>query len=189
MGPGATIGILGTGVPRLACLRPAAWLHEWPSTNRLCQPTLKTLVRAKPREADDTRPPRERPHHAGSQGVGEIKARGSSRGSRDASHDDQGQASVSPQSILISPLVLGGAQARSTEASGKGFHIGATRPRPAGRQDGGHRGAQDGLTTSAFGKRRPPLVRIACTSCPLSKWPLLDPFPLNIWEEDQALYI
>ena len=30
--------------------------------------------------------------------------------------------------------------------------------------------------------------RIACTSCPLSNWPLLAPFPLNIWEEDQGLY-
>ena len=60
----------------------------------------------------------------------------------------------------------GQAQAWSTEASGKGFHISRARPRPAGRQDGGHRGAQDGLTTSAFDRRRPPLVRIACTSCP-----------------------
>ena len=33
MGPGATVGVLGTGVPRLACLRPAAWLHQWPSTD------------------------------------------------------------------------------------------------------------------------------------------------------------
>ena len=31
-------------------------------------------------------------------------------------------------------------------------------------------------------------VRISCTSCPLSNWPLLAPFPLNIWEEDQGLY-
>ena len=32
-------------------------------------------------------------------------------------------------------------------------------------------------------------VRIACTSCPLSNCPpLLAPFPLNIWEEDQGLY-
>ena len=29
-------------------------------------------------------------------------------------------------------------------------------------------------------------VRISCTSCPLSNWPLWDLFPLNIWEEDQA---
>ena len=41
-------------------------------------------------------------------------------------------------------------KARSPEASGKAFHIGVTRPRPAGRQDEGHRGAQDGVTTSAF---------------------------------------
>ena len=31
-------------------------------------------------------------------------------------------------------------------------------------------------------------VRITCTSCPLSNWALLAPFPLNIWEEDQGLY-
>ena len=31
-------------------------------------------------------------------------------------------------------------------------------------------------------------VRISCTSCPLSIWPLLAPFPLNIWGEDQGLY-
>ena len=31
-------------------------------------------------------------------------------------------------------------------------------------------------------------VRIRCTSCPLSNWPLLAPFPLNIWGEDQGLY-
>src|SRR4051812_17307028 len=33
------------------------------------------------------------------------------------------------------------------------------------------------------------LVRIACTSCPPSICPpLLAPFPLNIWGEDQGLY-
>ena len=30
-------------------------------------------------------------------------------------------------------------------------------------------------------------VRISCTSCPLSNWPLLAPFPLNIWGEDEGL--
>ena len=45
MGPRATFGILGTGVPRLACLRPAAWLQEWPSTAHLHQHMLKTLAR------------------------------------------------------------------------------------------------------------------------------------------------
>ena len=45
LGPGATVGVLGTGVPRLACLRPAAWLKRGPSTARLHQHRLETLAR------------------------------------------------------------------------------------------------------------------------------------------------
>ena len=41
----ALVGVLGTGVPRIACLRPAAWLEEWPSTAHLHQHMLKTLAR------------------------------------------------------------------------------------------------------------------------------------------------
>ena len=119
----------------------------------------------------------------------DIKAGQTSRGSRDVSRDDRHQAGASACSVLVSYLVLRRqAQAQSTEASGKGFHIGATRPRPVGRQDGGHHGAQDGVITSAFTSRRPALVRITCTRCSPSKWPLLAPFPLNIWGEDQCLY-
>ena len=73
---------------------------------------------------------------------GEIKARKTSRGPHDVSHDDRDQAGASAHNLLVSPLVLRRqAQVVSTKASRKGFHIGATRPRPAGRQDGGHRGA------------------------------------------------
>ena len=39
------VGVLGTGVPRLACLRPAAWLKGGPSTARLHQHKPKTLAR------------------------------------------------------------------------------------------------------------------------------------------------
>ena len=82
----------------------------------------------------------------------ERSRRGTSRGARDASHDDSGrQAGASPHSVLLSSLVQRGqAQPRSTEASGKGCHFGATRPRPGGLRDGGHHGAQDGVTTRAF---------------------------------------
>src|SRR3954467_11402353 len=45
LGPGATVSVLGTGVPRLACLRPTAWLHQRPYTAHLHQQTLKTLAR------------------------------------------------------------------------------------------------------------------------------------------------
>ena len=72
---------------------------------------------------------------------------------------------------------MGQAQARSTEASGKAYHSSATRPRPVERQDGGHRGAQDGVIASAFGSRRPTLVRITCTRCSPSKWPIVGALP------------
>ena len=86
---------------------------------------------------------------------GEIKERQTLRGSNDVSHDDEDQAGASVRSVLVSSLVLSKeAQARNTEASSKGFHISATRPRPAGQQDGGHHGAQGGVTTRAFGRRR-----------------------------------
>ena len=79
----------------------------------------------------------------------ERSRRGTSRGARDASHDDQGrQAGASPRSVLLSSLVQ--REQAQAKASGKGYHFGATRPRPAERQDGGHRGAQDGVITSTF---------------------------------------
>ena len=116
----------------------------------------------------------------------ERSRRGTSRGARDASHDDQGrQAGASPHSVLISSLVQREqAQAR---ASSKGIHFGATRPRPAQRQEGSHCGAQDGVTTRAFDRRGPTLVRISVPDVPLQNGQLLAPFPLNIWEEAQGL--
>ena len=45
LGPGATVGVLGMGVPRLACLLPAAWLKGGPSTAHLHQQRPKTLAR------------------------------------------------------------------------------------------------------------------------------------------------
>ena len=52
------------------------------------------------------------------------------------------------------PHFLFGAKEASAAAeyrgSGKGCHFGATRPRREGLQDGGHRGAEDGVTTRAL---------------------------------------
>ena len=116
----------------------------------------------------------------------ERSRRGTSRRARDASHDDQGcQAGASPRSVLLSSLVQREqAQAR---ASSEGSHFGAIRPRPAQQQDGGHRGAQAGVTTRAFDRRGPTLVRISVPDVPLQNGQLLAPFPLNIWEEAQGL--
>ena len=73
------------------------------------------------------------------------------------------------------------------KASSKGYRFGATRPRLAERQDRGHRGAQGGVIVRAFGSRRPTLVRISVPDVPLQNGQLLEPFPLNIWEEAQGL--
>ena len=110
----------------------------------------------------------------------ERSRQGTSRGARDASHDDQGrQAGASPRSVLLSSLVQREqAQAR---ASSKGTCFGATRPRPVERQDGGHRGAQSGVTVSVFGRLGPTLARISVLDVPLQNGQLLVPFPLNIW--------
>ena len=93
------------------------------------------------------------------------QCKGTSQGSSDASHDDQGQAGAGLHRVLVSPLVQRGKA--HAKASGKGCHSRATRPRLAERQDGGHRGAQDDVITRAFGRQRPSFGRIACTSCPL----------------------
>ena len=190
LGSGGYCRHSGNGGPQ-TCLPAACGVAQRrPSTAHLHQHKLKTLARGQASRGGRCKA------SSGAASPGRLvrrrrdQGRGTSRGAHDTSHDDQDQAGASLRSVLISSLVQRGkAQARSTEASGKGFHIGTTRPRPAEWQDGGHRGAQDGIITSAFGSGRPPLVRIACTSCPLSKWPLLAPFPLNIWEEDQGLYM
>ena len=110
---------------------------------------------------------------------------GTSRGAHDASHDDQGQAGAGLRKVLVSSLVQRGqAQAR---VSTKGNHFSATRPRPAGRQDGGHRGAQVGVIVMVFCRRGPTLVRISVLDVPLQNGQLLAPFPLNFWEEAQGL--
>ena len=106
------------------------------------------------------------------------------------SRDDRNQVGASAHIVLVSTLVQRGqAQPRSTEASGKGCHFGATRPRPGGRQGGGHRGAQDGVTPEPFAGADYLLSGWFVLVVPLQiSPPLLTPFLLNIWEEDQGLY-
>ena len=143
---------------------------------------------AKPREADDARPPRGRPHQPDSRGA-ERSRQATPREVSVTQAMTTGARRAPARSVLVSSLVLKGqAQAGSPEASGKGFHIGATRPRPPQRQDGGHRGAHDSVTTTAFGSRRPPFVRITCTSCPLSKLAIVGSLPAQYLGRGQGLY-
>ena len=118
----------------------------------------------------------------------ERSRRGTSRGARDTSHDDQGrQVGASPRSVLLSALVQ--REQAQVRASSKGTRFSSTRPRPVQQQGGSHCGAQASVTTRAFGRRGPTLVSITCTSCPLSNWPLLAPFPNVEHEGRQQLAI
>ena len=121
----------------------------------------------------------------------ERSRRGTSRGARNASHDDQGaggrQADAGLCRVLVSPLVQRGKH--RPKASDKGYRFGATRPRLVERQDGGHRGAQDNVIVRAFGSRRPTLVRISVLDVPLQNGQVLAPFSHIIWEEAQGLHL
>ncbi len=156
LGPGGYCRRSGNGGPQ-TCLLVACGVAQ-------------TGAQRGPSSPTQTQDPREGPSLAGrmtrsflrrglvrlSHEEAERSRRGTTRGAHDASHDNLGhQAGASPRSVLLSSLVQRGqAQPRSTEASGKGCHFGATRPRPGGLRDGGHRGAQDGVITRALRRRR-----------------------------------
>ena len=59
LGPGATVGVLGTGVPRLACLGPTAWPSSRPYGSSSSTRHPRPSRGSKPREADNARPPLE----------------------------------------------------------------------------------------------------------------------------------
>ena len=67
---------------------------------------------AKPRGADDRRPPQARPRQVGSRGGGEIKARSTSRGAHDASHDDHGRWTGTSRVVSFFPLWCKGSKRR-----------------------------------------------------------------------------
>ena len=129
---------------------------------------------AKPRAADDARLPQERPHQAGSRGGGEINA-GVPR------EEPVTQAMTietrRAPACAVSLFPFGAKGASTGQHIGQRLPFGATRPRPAEWQDGGHRGAQGSITIRAFGSRRPPFVRITCTRCSPSKWPIVGALP------------
>ena len=105
LGPGGYCRRSGNGGPQ-TCLPTAhgvavlAGLYGPSSPTRHSRPSRGV----KPREADDTRPPRSGLTRLPREE--EIKAGQTSRGSRDVSHDDQDQAGASARSVLVSSLVL-----------------------------------------------------------------------------------
>ena len=192
MGPGATVGVLGRWIPRLACLRPAAWLKRRPSTAQLHQLKLKTLARGQ----------------ASRGGRREASSGASSPGRLVRRRRDQGRAPRKEPVTQAMTIETRQAPGGCRPAQCPCFPFGA-KGASAGAE---YRGIKQRFPyrcnetkTSRTARRRSPcsprrrhlqsllhaktaFVRISCTSCPLSNWPLLAPFPLNIWGEDQGLY-
>ena len=69
----AFVGVLGTGVPRLASLWPAAWLKGGPARPIFINTSSRPSRGAEPHGADDKELPQARPRQAGSRGGGEFK--------------------------------------------------------------------------------------------------------------------
>ena len=86
LGPGGYCRRSGNGVPRLACLRPAAWLKGGPSMAHLHQHQLKTLTGRTTQDFLRNGLARQAREEA------ERSRQGTSRGAHDASHDDRDQA-------------------------------------------------------------------------------------------------
>ena len=170
-----SVGVLGTGVPRLAYLRPAAWLKEWPSTAHLHQHMLKTLARGQASRG------RQQEASSGTASSGWLTRRRRDQGG--VPHEvpvmqammTKAQAGADLCRVLVSPLVQRGqAHAR---VSSKGNQIGATRPRPAGWQSGGHRGAQASVIVRVFWQARTNFSQDKCSRCSPSNWPIVGALP------------
>ena len=87
-----SVGVQGMGVHRNACLRPAAWLKWWPSTAHLHQLKLKTLARGQASWGGRLEVSSNTTSSGRLARRWRDQCKGTSRGSRDARHDDQGQA-------------------------------------------------------------------------------------------------
>src|SRR4051812_29669535 len=176
LGPGATVGVLGTGVPRLACLRPAAWLKWGPSVAHLHQHKTQD-----PREGPSLarRTTRRFLKHGLLRLAREEAERsrwGTSRGAHDASHDDQGcQAGASPRSVL--PFLFGakGASAGERIKQRHPFQCNETKTSSVTRRKSlwspswrHHQSLWQAKTNFSQDK---------CTRCSPSNWPIVGALP------------
>ena len=190
MGPGATVSVLGTGVPRLACQRPAAWLKGGPSMAHLHQHKPKTLARGQASRGG------QREASSGTASSGWLTRRRRVQGGVPCEvpmmqdMTTKGARRVPARAMSSFPLCCkGGKRSRRVPRHQAKVAISVQQDQDNGLQDGGHRGAQDGVTIRALCRRRPLLSGWLVLAVPLRiSPPLLAPFPLNIWGEDQGLY-
>ena len=143
---------------------------------------------AKPHKADDTRPPRERPHRAGSRGA-ERSRQGTPREVSVTQAMATGARRVQRAQC---PRFLFGAKEASAGAESRGikqrflYWCNKTKAaRTVGRRSS--RSPQQCHHQSLW-QAKTTFVRIACTSCLPSKLSVVGFLPAYVWEEDQGHY-
>ena len=185
MGPGATVSVLGMGVPRLACLRPTAWLKEWPSMAHLHRHKLKTLPR---RQASwDGR----QEASSGTTSSGWLARR--RRGQGGAPHEVPVMQAMTTESRRVPacaeslfPLWCKGGKRRREYQATTTISVQQDQDQQDGRTEVIVE-PNPASSSGSFGKRGSTLVRISVLDVPLQNGQLLAPFPLNIWEEARGL--
>ena len=147
---------------------------------------------AKPRGADNTRLPQERPRQAGSRGGGEIKAGVPREVPVTQAMTTQARRAPSGRQPAQCPRFLFGAKGASAGAEYRGikqrfpYRCNETKTSRAARwrspwspRRRHHQSLLQAKTT---------FIRITCTSCPPSNLAVVGSLPTYIWEEDQGHY-
>ena len=179
MGPGAIVGVLGTGVPRLACLRPAVWLKGWPSTAHLHQHEFKTLARGQASRADDKELPQARPHQAGSRGGGEIKAGYFARCPMTQAMTTKGASRAPDRAVSSFPLWCKGASAGESIKQRHPFRCNKTKTsRTTGWKSSWSPSRRH---HQILWQVRTDFSQDKCTRCSPSKWPVVGALPCSIF--------
>ena len=179
------VGVLGTGVPRLACLRPAAWLKGGPSTAHLHQHKLKTLARGQASRGG------RQGASSGTASSGWLTRRRRVQGGvprevpMTQAMTTKGAGRASAEQCPSFLFGARGASAGESIKQRRPFRCNKTKTSPTA-------GWRSPWSPSrrhhrAFDRRGPTLVRISVLDVPLKIGQLLAPFPLNIWEEAQGL--
>ena len=150
-----TVGVLGTGVPRLACLRPAAWLKGGPARPIFINTRLKTLARGQASRGGR--------HGASSSTASSGWLTRRRRDQGGVPHEvpvmlamtTEGARRVPARAVSSFPLwCKGGKRSRGVPRHQAKVAISVQQDQDQGLQDGGHRGAQDGVITRALCRRR-----------------------------------
>ena len=159
------------GVPRLACLWPVAWQSQQAIRPIFINKASKTLARVQSSRGERRRTSSGAAWSGRLARSRDIKARRTSRGSRDVSHDDRHQAGARrapARAASLFPLWCKGGKRRRRLLRPQ-TKVAISVQQDQDQEDRKMEVIVEPKTASppeALCRRRLPFVRITCTSCP-----------------------